>query len=489
MSPAWWQPWFPKPESWAAWFAFWKASFALPMSEADLAFFRECTGRDRPPAEPPKEIAESVGRRGGKSRAAATTAAWLAVFVDWKPYLSRGERAMVLVLAADRKQARVVFRYIKSLIADHPELRKLIAGETQETLELRNGVTIEVSTASFRTVRGYSIAAVIADEIAFWLDSETSANPAEEILAAVRPAMATMGPNALLLMMSSPHARKGPLWQAFQRYYGKQDAPVLVWKAPTKTMNPSVSQRLIDEAYEQDPARAAAEYGAEFRADVETYITREVVDAAVVARRFELPPVSGTRYVGFCDPSGGSSDSMTIAIAHREKDGRAILDAIRERRPPFSPDSVVSDFATLLLAYGIADVISDRYAGEWPRERFRAHGIRQTVAEKPKSDIYRDFLPLMNSGRVELLDSPRLTSQLCSLERRTTRGGRDSIDHPPGGAHDDLANAVAGAIVHLGQVRQPLVISDEVLLKSAQLAPRRAHVAHYRHRNRGIPVF
>jgi hypothetical protein len=29
------------------------------------------------------------------------------------------------------------------------------------------------------------------------------------------------------------------------------------------------------------------------------------------------------------------------------------------------------------------------------------------------------------------------------LERRTARGGRDSIDHPPG-AHDDLANAVAG---------------------------------------------
>ena len=54
--------------------------------------------------------------------------------------------------------------------------------------------------------------------------------------------------------------------------------------------------------------------------------------------------------------------------------------------------------------------------------------------------------PRLNSARVELLDSPRLISQLCGLERRTARGGRDSIDHGPGG-HDDLANAVAGALV------------------------------------------
>ena len=38
-----------------------------------------------------------------------------------------------------------------------------------------------------------------------------------------------------------------------------------------------------------------------------------------------------------------------------------------------------------------------------------------------------------------------LTAQLCSLERRTARGGRDSIDHPPR-ARDDVANAVAGAL-------------------------------------------
>jgi hypothetical protein len=135
---------------------------------------------------------------------------------------------------------------------------------------------------------------------------------------------------------------------------------------------------------------------------------------------------------------------MTLAIAHRDDD-RGVLDAVRERRPPFSPDDVVSDFAALLRAYGITEVHGDRYAGEWPRERFRVHGIEYVPAEKPKSDIYRDLLPILNAHRAGLLDSPRLVTQLCGLERRTARGGKDSIDHSPG-SHDDLANAVAGAI-------------------------------------------
>ena len=99
----------------------------------------------------------------------------------------------------------------------------------------------------------------------------------------------------------------------------------------------------------------------------------------------------------------------------------------------------------------------DRYGGEWPVAEFRPHGIGYQVAEKPKSDLYRELLPLINSRRVELLDHPRLVAQLCSLERRVGRGGRDAIDHPPG-AHDDVANAVAGALVlAVGRQRLPLV--------------------------------
>jgi hypothetical protein len=213
-------------------------------------------------------------------------------------------------------------------------------------------------------------------------------------------------------------------------------------------MNPAVPQSIIDRATERDPASAAAEYLAEFRSDIEGYITREVVEAATVLGRYELPPVSSCTYAAFVDPSGGSSDSMTLAIAHRNEQSHGILDALREVRPPFSPDSVVREFAVLLHSYGIHEITGDRYAGEWPRERFREHGIEYEPAERPKSDLYRDFLPILNSGRAELLDNGRLSAQLVSLERRCVRGGRDSIDHPPG-AHDDVANAAAGVLVQV----------------------------------------
>jgi hypothetical protein len=301
--------------------------------------------------------------------------------------------------------------------------------------------------ASFRSVRGYTLIAALCDEIAFWRTDESSSNPDVEILAALRPAMATI-PGSMLLCASSPYARRGTLWTTFRKHFGRVDSPVLVWRAATRTMNPTVPEGVIAEAYEDDPASAAAEYGAEFRTDVETFVSREVVDAAVVAGRHELPPVDRLRYVGFVDPSGGSADSMTLAIAHRDRD-RVVVDAVRERRPPFSPDDVVLEFAALLKKYRVTEVCGDRYGGEWPRERFQVHGIRYVVSEKPKSDIYRDLLPMLNAHRVELLDLPRLAAQLCSLERRTTRGGRDSIDHPPG-THDDIANAVAGVVVHVG---------------------------------------
>jgi hypothetical protein len=176
---------------------------------------------------------------------------------------------------------------------------------------------------------------------------------------------------------------------------------------------------------------------------------------------------------------------MTIAIGHRDKDGRAIIDALRERRPPFAPESTVYEFAQLMKSYGISTVIGDRYGGEWPRERFRVNGINYEVADKPKSDFYRNLLPFLNSGRVELLDHPRLVSQLCGLERPTSRSGKDSIDHAPGG-HDDVANSVAGVTWRAIGGPGPIVITQE-LLNQIRAHPYRRSPIPYHLGQRGRP--
>ena len=164
-------------------------------------------------------------------------------------------------------------------------------------------------------------------------------------------------------------------------------------------------------------------------------------------------------YVGFLDFAGGSGvDSATLAIAHEEERGGTkvvLLDVIREVRPPFSPQQVCHDFAATLKSYGINRATADRWAGQFPVEELRRHGVTLKPSDKTKSDIYKGFLPLLNSGSVELLDNPRLHAQIAGLERRVARGGRDSIDHCPG-AHDDLANAACGAVVQ-ATVRMPAI--------------------------------
>ena len=327
-------------------------------------------------------------------------------------------------------------------------------------------MVIEVVTASIRAVRSRTVLCALCDEIAFWESDETSANPDTEILNALRPSMATI-PEARLFAASSPYARRGALWDVYHRYYGQTGGP-LVWKADTRTMHPSVPQAYIDSKYEEDPVAAAAEFGAEFRTDVGAFVPREVVEACVVPGRVMLAPVLtlGPRYFGFCDPSGGRSDSMTLAIAHYDiKTDRIVLDCAREWMVPFGLKEAAAEAAAILKAYKLYTVTGDHYAGNWPAEEFQKHGITYETSEMTKIDIYREALPLLTTGRAELLDDKRLVTQICSLERRTARGGRDSIDHPPGG-HDDLANSALGAMVNLAG-GPGIVISNEMLTNLA----------------------
>ncbi len=450
--------------SWDGWRAILRATFGLPMSESEATFFKSVADRE-PPNRRVREAVFIAGRRAGKDSIASAIATYAAAFGDYRSYLRPGERAVVACLAVDREQAKIVLGYIKAFFAEGP-LKCLVERETADGLDLTNGVSIEVVTNSFRHVRGRTYVLVIFDEVSFWRD-EATATPDRETYRAIKPGLATI-PGAMLVMISSPYRKSGLLYEKYKKHYGKA-GDILVIKAPSRTLNPTLDQSIIDDALAEDPAAASAEWLAEFRDDIAGYIDRDVVESLVISGRRQLAPAPGVNYVAFVDPSGGVSDAMTLAVAHREKDGTCVLDAALERRPPFSPDGVVQEFAATLKLYRLKSVTGDRYGGEWPRERFAVSGIRYEASERPKSDLYRDLLPILNSGKAALLDLPRLTSQLCALERRTSRGGRDSIDHAPG-SHDDIANAVAGAITlaAAGTAQWIGMITDDVVAASAQ---------------------
>src|SRR5207247_195067 len=178
------------------------------------------------------------------------------------------------VLAADKEQAGVILDYVKALFGHplvgavkalfgRPSLAPLVARRLRDAVELKTGISIEVHASSYKGVRGYTVVGAVLDEVAFWPTDET-ANPDSEVLAALRPAMATV-PGALLLAISTPYGRRGELHRAFERHYGRPESDVLVWRAPSTTMNPTLSAAFVARQYEDDPVAAAAGAGAGFR--------------------------------------------------------------------------------------------------------------------------------------------------------------------------------------------------------------------------------
>ncbi|MCX6544416.1 MAG: hypothetical protein NTV05_08375 [Acidobacteria bacterium] len=392
-----------------------------------------------------REFYGAIGRGAGKSRIAALIAVWKAVQTyDRVP----GEYIYVGIFAPDRKQAGITFRYVVGLLKSVPALSRLIVSETRDSIELSTGVIIEVLTASTAAPRGRAYVLVILEEASFF-PKDTDANPDVELYRAVVPGLARV-PGSLLVVASSPYSRSGILYDAWKKYHDQPDGEVVFVQADTASLNPTFDARAIAKAYEDDPTSASAEYGGLFRSDVESFVSREAIDAVTVEGRIELPRVPGIIYKAFLDFAGGSAggDSATLGIAHAERrEGRsvAVLDALMERRPPFAPSVVCEDFALVLRSYGVGTATADRWAGNFPTEAMAKLGVRLVPSDAPKSDIYRDVLSIINSRSCELPDSLRLQTQLLGLERRTGRSGKDSIDHGPGG-HDDVCNAALGAI-------------------------------------------
>jgi len=434
---------FKDQNTWANWKVALKAVFGLPMDKKERDVYRNHTERAKAPKGQFKENFFIVGRRGGKSFISAVIACFLALFHDWKPFLAPGEKGWIMIIATDRTQARVIMGYIKAIL-QLKMFKNQIEKELTQEIWLKNQVIISIKTCDFRSLRGFTILAAICDEIAFWRSE--GANPAEEILTALRPALATV-PKSVLLGISTPYSKSGPLYESFRDQYGKDDPDTLIWKAPTLAMNPTISKKIIDKSLKDDYAAGKAEWLAEFREDLETFLTTEMIEAAIVRDRWELPKIEDVRYQAFTDPSGGRADSFTLALSHKDEDsGKIILDRLEEKRPPFSPQDVVKEFSEILREYSVYEITGDRYAGEWVTKAFRDEDIEYISSELNKSEIYLNFEPLMAQSSVELLDNRRLRSQLRSLERRTRSGGKDQVDHPKG-LHDDCANAAAGALV------------------------------------------
>jgi hypothetical protein len=315
--PALFKPWF-RTSSWDTWTAFLCALFGLPMNAEQLELYKQCTGRTVAPTSPAREGWLVCGRRAGKSFVLALTAVYLATFRDYTKYLAPGERGTLLILAADRKQSRVIFRFLSALLKEVPMLARLVENERAESFDLNSASPLKSAPAHIELLAVYTFVAVLADELA--LAIRASPNPDTEVLAAIRPGMATI-PNAMLLCASNPYARSGALYDAHQKFFGK-DRPILVWQAAR-----GYEPRRAAIFHRRGDGERSGEYSSKYSADFATTSSsyhREAVQSA---------SMSDTRATAIADMRWRAWPSPYASVIARAEDYRRLLEGAGLLRP------------------------------------------------------------------------------------------------------------------------------------------------------------
>ena len=205
-------------DSWRAWRVVARLldGDAALLNAEDATLARQLVGSDVLPNDAPNEFYGIAGRRSGKSRF-SSVALTNAAAEDYRGSLAPGEWATSLCIASDRRQARVVFGYCEALIAASDLLCSAVVSSNKECIDFEHRSRIEIHTASFRAVRGYTVPLAILDEAAFMRD-DRSAVPDIELARALKPALMTL--NGRLMVISSPHRKTGLLWNKYKAHHG-----------------------------------------------------------------------------------------------------------------------------------------------------------------------------------------------------------------------------------------------------------------------------
>ena len=428
-----------------------KAVYGLPLTGEEFKVFIQITGlKNYPLGREWEEASFILGRRSGKSdKIASNIALYEACAREHK--LSVGQVGIVMVVASEKKrQAKIVFKYIRDKLMKSPILRKMKENITQECITLKNGVEIWVYPCSIGKVRGESLIAFIADEVAHWKIEGKDVDV--DVLDSARPGLDF--DYSKCIKISTPYMMRGEIWQDYKQFYGKANDDVLVFHGDTKLFNPTYSERKLERLKKRKPLTYRTENLAFFRTDLSAMYDPLMIDKAINHDRpLEIPYREGIEYLCFVDiAGGGGKDSYSLAIGHLENE-RVIIDVVRSRAPKFNPDEVTSQYCELLKQYKISKVIGDKFSGDWASNSFAKHDIEYDRSEKSKSELYLEGESPFNTERVDLPGKELAITQLKNLIRKTRSGGKDSVDTDSGQPEDE-ANVIVGVIYLLTQEKK-----------------------------------
>lgn len=407
------------------------------------------------------QLVARVGRRGGKSSTLARLAVAEALYGhhDVQP----GDLAYAAVISTDRSEGVGRLLTIEAILDALRVPYEPVSGIPLAIGLTGRGVGFRVFTASIKGVSGFTGFFILCDEVAKWADADTGANPATEVLASVRPTMATMR-NARIVLSSSPFGMLDAHWDAFEEGDTKFQC---VGFAPTWLANPSITE---ERSHDLEPNEAMwrREYAAIPQAEAESsLLTEALVDAATRVPRIpseaerkmhplittaDLPFEQGRRYVAAMDPAT-RRHVWTLVVATQGYDRKRAVVLAREWRPtpsmPLTPSVVLREIASLLKPYGTRSVITDQASADALAELGRQAGL--VLIEEPWSqpEIRRTSehaLKLLQEGLLELPPDPQVKADLLGIRKQLTRSGERYEFAEQRGRHSDYAPAILRAV-------------------------------------------
>ncbi len=458
------------------------------LTDEELEIFFDFTKRETSPTEPVDVLLINAGRRSAKTILGSTLAAYTAACIDFSDVIAPGETCSQIVLAQSSISAQNVFGHLRAVFQNADLLRPMVESMALDEIRLKDRKSLSIRSNSFRKIRGVSAGMICADELAYWHDSEASANSADEVLNSCIPALATT--RGQLCLTSSPFGEFGEFHRIFVENFGNMDDPkILCAHGPSMKWNPLLDQAIVDRAMKKNPAKARAEWLAEFRSDVSNYLSMADIEPLIAKKVRVRPPEPGRVYKIFGDFSSGKSDATTAACGYVAEDGKAVIAHSVTVKAPHSTDVAVERIVNELChPYRCNTVVADDFSNGFVQSALARHGVQLQSSKLSKSQIYESFIPIAMGQRCVLLDDPenRVVDQILGLRTKLQSGGRVSIDHGDRRGHDDDCNAHLGVIVlllsrppfrdsygrHGGRIIGPMgPLTDSYLDRSTGAAP------------------
>ncbi len=408
-----------------------KSTYGLDLEAEELEIYQRGTGRARYDQREQQELSVIAGRRGGKTTKLAARIAEYEALRDHG--LPAGEEAVVMLLAPTLKQAQIAFKAIRRDLMRSRVLKTFVLRATKDEIELKNGVTIGCYACVYDGVRGHTIVAAICDEVAFWADEETAANPAEEVIAAVLPGMATVR-NGKLVKISTPYRKEGVLWREFQQ---RPELGYPVWQLPSQELNPTVASSVLERERCRSEEKFRREFLAEFTDTVTGWIDADILEAAILRGRTACPPVRDGFYVAAVDPAT-RHDDFALAILHRQPDGCIVVDRTAKwtgtKPAPLVSRVVLGEIRNILHQYGLNAAIGDQFCCDFIKQQLSSVSITTsgTLPRRPAPKFSAILNTCSFKARFDLSTIPSSCASCATCTKKRRAAARWTCASPAG---------------------------------------------------------